>query len=219
MTANFHLGPLDLHSGASCQAEDVSMHMEKCHDALGSDPFKGEKAFHNWDPGNSSSNTTEITNLRSSMFETTLLSGGHLVESKDADQDTQMAHSVAVDGMNQSISNLQTCSDHSVGFSSGQSDGDTVMKCCSDHEFIPTEPPSSSAFLEQDLHQQSPENHELVKSPPMTQVEQSFSVTPRDSMNWQIHPGGHQDMYDPPEGLIAPMSPELQRMAAVLDQM
>ncbi|KAG0559105.1 hypothetical protein KC19_10G079800 [Ceratodon purpureus] len=235
MTASFHLGNHDLHSGSSqiCPPpEDVSMHMEKCHRSLRSDPFKvchmeGEKTLNNWDQGSSagssSSNTTEITNPGSSMFETTLIWGG-LVESKDsdADQETQiMARSAVVNGMNQSISNIQTCSDHSVGFSSGQSDGDTVMKWCSDHELIQTEQPSptaAGAFLDQ-VHQQSPDDHQInqVKSPQMAQVEQSFS-NPRDSMNWQIHQGG-QDMYDPPEGLIAPMSPELQRMAAVLDQM
>lgn len=238
MTADIHLGSLDLHSSSNqgCPPpENVSLHMEKaCHSPLGSDPFKmchmeGEKALNTWDHGSSagcsSSNTTEITNPGSSMFETTLLWGG-LGESKadsDADQDNQMVRSAAVNGITQSISNIQsTCSDHSVGFSSGQSDGDTVMKWCSDHELIPTEQPSSitvaAAFLEQ-VHQQSPEDHEIhqVKSPQLPQVEQSFS-NPREAMNWQIHQGG-QDMYDPPDGLIAPMSPELQRMAAVLDQM
>lgn len=114
--------------------------------------------------GSSSSNTTEVP--ISSMFETTTLIW------KPA----------------------RSSDDHTSGggFSnSAQSDGDTVMQWCSDHELVP----ASSAS-------------------PTVIVEESKSSEP---MNWQMH--NHQDMYDPPDGLIAPMSPELQRMAAVLDQM
>ena len=234
MTAHFHLGPLDLHYRSNQvypPPEDVSMHMEKRQSPLDSGPYKvcrmgGEKALNIWDQGSSagssSNNTTTITKPRSTMFETTLLWGDHLLESRghpDADQDTQMTSSAVVNGMNQSISNIPASSDHSVGFSSGQSDGDTVMKWCNDNELIPTEQRCSSAaaaFLEQ-MQQKFPDNHQQLKSPQMAQVKQSFN-NPRDSMNWQIHEDG-QDMYDPTEGLIARMSPELQRMAAVLDQM
>lgn len=206
-------------------------------------PPAGESGFH-WDQaggssaGSSSSNTTEIP--ISSMFESTLIWGtasttAPLKESDvdaDHDQEVQMARSAAA-------LNNQTCSDtnnhdnHSGGFSSGQSDGDTVMKWCSDHELMPTSttdqapaPTSAAAaaasgFLEksvqQQQHSQSPENQVLQLG---KQVEQSSSFSnarDHEPMNWQMHQG--QDMYDQAEGLIAPMSPELQRMAAVLDQM
>lgn len=84
------------------------------------------------------------------------------------------------------------------GFSNSTEDGDhTVMPpWCSDHsELVPAAASNSP-------------------SPPRVMIEESKSEEP---MNWQMH--NHQDMYDPPDGLIAPMSPELQRMAAVLDQM
>lgn len=82
------------------------------------------------------------------------------------------------------------------GFSNSTEDGDTVMPpwCSSDHELVPAAASNSP-------------------SPPRVIIEESKS----EPMNWQMH--NHQDMYDPPDGLIAPMSPELQRMAAVLDQM
>ena len=41
---------------------------------------------------------------------------------------------------------------------------------------------------------------------------------PQTPMTWQIQHQGGQDMYYPSEGPVASMSPELQRMAAVLDQ-
>lgn len=217
------------------------------HSSLRSYPFKGtqvevEKALtsgevaaggrheqYHWDQGISASSSTS-NNTEISMFETsTLFWGGGLVEKSDAAKQDQLMlpRSVKIDQSSVAPA-TQACSDHSGGFSPDQSDGDTVMKWCSDQLMPTPEQPVFSAAtcghhtLYQENHQSQTRQGKVDQSSPdqsLVQDDQSFSNS-RVSMHWQnMHQGG-QDMYDPSVGdrIIAPMSPELQRMAAVLDQ-
>lgn len=185
-----------------------------------------ELQYH-WDRGSScasssTSNNTEIS-IPGSLFETsTMLWAGGLVEKPDAVEQNQLMLARPCK-INQStvVSVDETCSDHSGGFSLDQSDGDTMMKWCSG-EIIPMAEPALNLATAPHGNEQAYSDRQVkVQYAPdeeVAQEEQPFSNS-RVSMNWQnIHQSG-QEMYDPSEAqLIAPMSPELQRMAAVLDQ-
>ena len=98
----------------------------------------------------------------------------------------------------------------------------TVMKWCN---LVSSQQEASTRGGAQ-VHHQAPENelHHPVKvlmlgdQTLMVNSRSTHHPIPQTPITWQIQHQGGQDMYYPSEGPVASMSPELQRMAAVLDQ-
>lgn len=121
----------------------------------------------------------------------------------------------------------QPCSNTSTGQLSPDhdnqlSEGDlTVMKWC--NLVSSQEAPTRGGAQ---VHHQEHENqlHHPVKvlmladQRSVMNSRSTHHPVPQTPMTWQIQHQGGQDMYYPSEGPLASMSPELQRMAAVLDQ-
>lgn len=162
--------------------------------------------FH-WDSASASSSTSNNTESNPSagtnagMFESNLL-----WPSSFPDQKGPLEQQVRPSDQMHQMPGDQ--SDHSASFSTDHCEADAVMKWCG---LLPSEPCAHSQSADQ-LQLETPTHRHHHRSNHM-QISAVPSTPQTPMMNW--HQPGGQDLYD---ASVTHMSPELQRMAAVLDQ-